>query len=189
MKTTFFRVCAVPTAVLMMMAASPAADDLNAIYQQGRAAFYKGDFVTAKEHLSKVAAAAPNHAETQNLLRYIQANAKNAAQSPERSYAAVILPKVEMTDVTLPDALDGLRLLTQNASQGKVTPNIIVKGTQVKETKFSLTLANVPLTEALQYIAQLSGGKLTYDKHAAVISDPAQAEVPNAAAPSPAKAK
>jgi hypothetical protein len=118
-----------------------AADDLNAVFQRGRAAFYRGDYETAKVYLTQVATASPGHAETKNMLGYINAHGKKAAATPQQTYAAVILPKVEFADVTLPEALDGLRILTKNASQGRVTPNIIVKGTAVNEKKFSLTPA------------------------------------------------
>jgi len=33
------------------------------------------------------------------------------------------------------------------------------------------TLNNVPLTEAIEYLAQLSGAKATYDKHAVILSE------------------
>ena len=164
-----------------------AADDLNVVFQQGRAAFYRGDYETAKVYLTQVATASPNHAETKNMLGYINAHGKKAAATPQQTYAAVILPKVDFTDVTLPEALDGLRILTKNASQGRVTPNIIVKGTAVNQKKFSLTLNNIPLTQALEYAVQQAGGRLTYDKHAAIVSDLAQAEPSNLAPTPPAK--
>jgi hypothetical protein len=186
MKTPLLRLFAL-TAVFASTAALQAADDLNAVFQRGRAAFYQGDYETAKVYLTQVATAAPNHTETQNLLRYINAHGKNVAASPQQTYATVMLPKVDFADVSLTEAIEGLRLLSKNASQGRITPNVIVKGTAVNEKKFSLTLNNIPLSQALEYAAQQCGGRLTYDKHAAIISDYAQAEPSNAAPASPAK--
>ncbi len=146
------------------------AEDLNAVYQQGRAAFYQGDFTTAQQLLARVAAANPKHAETANMLAYIRANHKAADQTLKNQYAAVILPKVEMADVTLTEAIEGLRVLAKNASGGKVTPNVIVKGEELGQRKLSLSLSNVPLSEALNYVTQLVGAKAAYDKHAVILS-------------------
>lgn len=181
MKTLFLRVCVSSAAAVSMMAAffmaSPslrAADDLNALYQKGREAFHKGDFVTARAFLTQVAAANPGHPDTQNMLRYINAHAKQES-TLKRDYAAVTLPKIDMQEVTLQEAVSGLRVLAKNASQGKVSPNVIIKGTTLGEKKLSLNLANVPLTEAIEYLAQLTGAKASYDKHAVILSEAAVA--------------
>jgi hypothetical protein len=148
-------------------------EDLNAVYQQGRAAYYRGDMETAYRLLSKVAAANPKHAETANMLAYIRANYQPKDDSLKTQYAAVTLPKVEMADVTLTEAIEGLRALSKNASGGKVTPNVIVKGEELAQRKLSLSLTNVPLTEALNYVTQLAGAKATYDKHAVILTSQA----------------
>lgn len=147
-----------------------AAEDMNAVFQQGRAAFYRGDFATAQQLLARVAAVNPRHPETVNMLAYIKANGKLTDPTLERQYAAIILPKVEFSEVTLSEALEGLRMLAKNASGGKVTPNVIVRGEDVAQRKLSINLSNVPLTEALNYVGQLTNTRLTYDKHAVIIS-------------------
>jgi hypothetical protein len=177
MKTSFLRACVPSTAAIFTMAVFllasqdlPAADDLDSMYQKGREAFHKGDFVTARAFLTQVAAAKPGHADTQNMLRYLQAHAKQQSIL-QRDYAAVTIPKIDMQDVTLEEAVSGLRVLAKNASQGKVSPNLIIKGASLAEKKLSLTLGNVPLTQAIEYLAQLSGAKVTYDKHAIIFSE------------------
>jgi len=163
-----------------------AGDDINKLYQQGREAFHKGDFETANTLLTQVAAAAPNHTDTQNMLRFIRANQKVNASTLKKDYGAVVLPKVEMQDVTLSEALEGLRLLTKNASGGKVTPNVIIKGTGLSDKRVTFSLANIPVTEVIDYLAQLTGSKASYDKHAVVLGEVAQVET---ASKEPAKAK
>ena len=149
---------------------SAKAEDLNAVFQQGRAAYYKGDMDTAYQLLSRVAAANPKHTETANMLAYIRAHHQPKDESLKNQYASVTLPKVEMADVTLTEAIEGLRALSKNASNGKVTPNVIVKGEELAQRKLTLSLANVPLSEALNYVTQLVGAKATYDKHAVILS-------------------
>ncbi len=158
------------TAAFFMITASVQAEDLNAVYQQGRAAFYQGDFTTAQQLLSRVAAANPKHPDTVRMLAYIRANHRAPDNTLKAQYATVILPKVEMSDVTLTEAIDGLRALSKNASGGKVMPNVIVKGEELAQRKLSLSLSNIPLTEALNYVTQLAGAKASYDKHAVILS-------------------
>lgn len=171
---------AVLTAAFFMITASVKAEDLNAVYQQGRAAFYQGDFTTAQQLLSRVAAANPKHPDTVRMLAYIRANHRAPDNTLKTQYAAVILPKLEMSDVTLTEAIEGLRALSKNASGGKVMPNVIVKGEELGQRKLTLSLSNVPLTEALNYVTQLVGAKATYDKYAVTLS--AQADTPTSTA-------
>ena len=152
------------------MTAPVSAEDLNAVFQQGRAAFYRSDYATAHQLLSRVAAANPKHTETNNMLAFIRANHKIDEGSLKKQYATVVLPKVEMQDVTLAEAIDGLRALSKNASGGKITPNVIIKGEDVMQRKLSLALSNIPLSEALNYITQLTNTKATYDKHVVILS-------------------
>lgn len=164
------------TAFFVSSPTTRAADDINTLFQQGRAAFHKGDFETANTLLTQVSAAAPNHVETQNMLRFIRANQKVNVSTLKKDYGAVVLPKLDLQDVTLNEALDGLRVMSKNASGGKVTPNVIVKGAALGEKKISLSLSNIPLPEAIEYLAQLSGSKATYEKHAVVLSEVAQVQ-------------
>lgn len=157
-------------AAFFLASAPVSAEDLNAVYQQGRAAFYQGDLAKANELLSRVAAANPRHAETNNMLAYIRANYKAPDLTLQRQYAALILPKVEFGDVTLSEAMEGLRALAKNASNGKVVPNVIIRGEEIAQRKVSLSLANIPLSEALNYVTQLTNTKASYDKHAVTIS-------------------
>ena len=176
------------TAAFLMITASVQAEDLNAVYQQGRSAFYQGDFNTAQQLLSRVAAANPKHPDTVRMLAYIRANHRAPDNPLKTQYAAVILPKVEMSDVTLTEAIEGLRALSKNASGGKVVPNVIVKGEELAQRKLSLSLSNIPLTEALNYVTQLAGAKATYDKHAVILSSMADATTSTAeTAPKPSK--
>ncbi len=195
MKTNLIRdkvstaVVVMTTAWLMLAAAfvvkaeDKKAEDLKAVYQQGRAAYYRGDMANAYQLLLRVAAANPKHAETANMLAYIRAHHKPEENTLKAQYAAVLLPKVDMADVTLTEALEGLRVLSKNASGGKVTPNVIVKGEELGQRKLSLSLTNVPLTEALNYVTQLVGAKATYDKHAIILSTQADTTTSTAVAP------
>ena len=66
--------------------------DMNTVFQQGRAAFYKGDLETAKALLTQVAAVSPNHFETKALLAQINTYSK-ADTSLKKTYSGVTIPK------------------------------------------------------------------------------------------------
>lgn len=173
MKTLIHRV-GVRLAVIAMMAACAgsalaADDDVNQIFQMGRAAYYKGDMETAYQLLKQVEARNPKHFETKALLAQIRSQMKPDTGSLKRTYESVILPKVEFSEVTVEEAMEGLRALAKGATAGKVMPNIIVKDPALNAKTLSLNLHNVPLTEAIQYVASIAGARVTYDKHAAMI--------------------
>lgn len=158
-------------AVLMPAAPLTAqnAQDLKTLFELGRAAYHKGDLETARQLLSQVAAARPDHSETRNMLASIQTYAK--AVSPlKTTYGALIIPKVDFTEVTLTEALEGLGVMAKNASGGKVTPNFIVKSPELGKKLLTLNLTTLPLTEVIEYLARLVGGKAVYEKHAVVFT-------------------
>ena len=149
-----------------------AEDDLHVIYQEGRAAFFAGQFDVAREKLSKVLAKNPNHVETRAMMAQINQQIGPDNSILRKSYEKVILPKFEVSDVTLDEALQALRILARNASKGAVVPNIILKNPEIGKKPVSLNLTSVPLSEALNYLVQIAGAKLSYEKSGVMISNP-----------------
>jgi hypothetical protein len=150
---------------------APAADDIENLFQMGRAAYYKGDLEQAHQLLSMVQQQNPRHQETRILLGDIRLKLKAASGSSlKKKYEGVKLTKIEFADVTLEEALDGLRVLSKNASSGQVVPNFIVTDQTLKAKTLSLTLTDVPLTQAIDYVARIAGAKTTYDQHAVLFT-------------------
>ncbi len=143
-------------------------EDINAIFQMGKAAYYKGDLETAQTLLSQVAARDPRHFETKALLAQIRVQLKPGTSSIKKQYDGVMLANIEFADVTLQEALEGLRVMTNNKTDGKVVPNFIVKDTVAAGKPVSLRLSNLPLTQVIQYLADMTGCKIVYDKHAVI---------------------
>ena len=157
----------------LFTAASPAADDISTLFQQGRTAYYNGNFELARQLLLKVQAKNPGHFETNALLGQINAQTKKGDASLQKQYAAVIIPKFDVTDASLQESLQALGILAKNASEGKVQPNFIVKSPDLNQAKITLALTNVPLTEAVRYLAEMTKAKTTWDKHAVMFSSAA----------------
>ncbi len=151
-----------------------AAENLENLFQMGRDAYYKGDLEQARQLLTMVQAQQPRHQESRILLGQVNAKLKmSAGSSLKLKYSGVKLSKVELTDVTLQEALDGLRALSKNASGGQVVPNFLVTDPKVAGAKVSLTLTDVPLPTAIDYVARIAGAKATYDQHAVLFTSAA----------------
>ena len=160
--------------ILVMGAGSgvaTAADDLENLFQMGRTAYYKGDLEQAHQLLSMVAQQNPRHQETRILLGDIRMKLKaTAGSSLKKKYEGIKLAKIEFADVTLPEALEGLRVMSKNASNGQVVPNFIVTDQTLKTKMVSLSLTDVPLTQAIEYVARIAGAKASYDNHAVLFT-------------------
>jgi hypothetical protein len=145
-----------------------AADDIENLFQMGRAAYYKGDLEQAHQLLSMVEQQAPKHQETRILLMDVRTKLKATGSSLKKKYEGVKITKIEFADVTVEEALDGLRVLSKNASQGKIVPNFIVADQALKTKTLSLSLTDIPLTQAIDYVARIAGAKASYDQHAVI---------------------
>ncbi len=104
----------------------------------------------------------------------------------------IILPSVEFRDATLAECIDFFRIKSRELDLGKKGVNIIVKPGGDASTRITLSLKEVPLSEALRYCAELTNHKLTFDAqsfHLTPVSDEAPADKDQAsstAAPPPA---
>lgn len=149
------------------------ANDLNAIYEQGRAYYNAGQFELAREKLAIVAAKSPNHVPTRAMLAQINQSLGANNATLRNSYEKIIIEKVDFDKVLLSEAIEAVRILTRKATDQKVTPNIILKSPELSDRPISIQLTNVPLTEVLNYLAQLTGSKLVYDKTAVLFTSQA----------------
>ena len=154
-----------PTAVVM------AADsDLQILFNQGREAYYKGNIELARQLLGQVLVQNPKHFETRAILASINANYKKDDASLRKQYAAVTIPKFDVTEASLSESLQALAIMASDASGGKVKGNFIVRNPELGKTPVTLSMTNVPMDELLSYLAEMSRARLTWDKHAVVFN-------------------
>ncbi len=100
---------------------------------------------------------------------------------------AIILPKVEFQDASLDEALEFLRIKSKDLDPEKKGINIIVvKPKESGGASVSLELKDIPLIEALRYVAELSGLELRFDEHSAILEAPKKEQAAPKAAPAPA---
>jgi hypothetical protein len=159
-------------AILLGSLAAPDAargNEMQVVFEQGRALFFQGKFREAKPLLQQVAAADPRHVETQAMLARIKLQEKQGPTLADK-LASVTLETVDFSDVTVPEALEGLKELARAASAGKVVPNFIVRGEAEMPQRINLNLKNIPLTDAIKYVAGVSKTVCRYEANAVVFS-------------------
>lgn len=152
----------------LILAAEEKENETQMAFQKGRTLFFEGKMEEARPWLEKVLVANPTHVETQAMLARIQLQAKQVPNLADR-YAKLIVPRIEFEDVSVKDALTGLRKLAEAASDGKVVPNFVIKDADLGDTLISLNLTDVPLTEAIRYISELSHLKVRYEANAVLL--------------------
>ena len=169
MKTLLLAIAVLGTALITVPAR--AADDTYVLFEEGKAAFQAGQFDIAREKLNKVAERNPNHVPTQAMLAQIKQKIGVDNTKLRTAYATVIIDKIDFADVSLEEAVEALRLLAKKASGDKVVPNIIIKSPEIAQKTVSLNLSKVPLTEVLNYLAEVTGSRITYDTSAVLFSN------------------
>ncbi|MBL9182576.1 MAG: hypothetical protein JNN17_10570 [Verrucomicrobiaceae bacterium] len=97
---------------------------------------------------------------------------RTAAKSrPANTEAAspIVLPQVEFRDATLDEATTFIRIKSREVDPAGKGVNILVKpgGTAAK---ISLSLKQVPVNEALRYVAELTGHKLTAEGNTYILT-------------------
>lgn len=149
-----------------------AEDSLQVIYEEGRAAFYAGEYELAREKLAIVLQKNPNHLPTRAMMAQIEQKIGADNTLLRKSYEKIIIQHVDFNDVELDEAVQAVRILAKKATQDKVVPNIIIRNPELGKKTVTLKLNAVPLAELLNYLGQLVGGKVVYDKAAVIFANP-----------------
>ncbi len=82
-------------------------------------------------------------------------------------FASVIIPRIEFRDATLSEAVEFL--IAKGRASGGAPVNIVVLSAPKPEPTITLSLTDIPLTDAIRYIAELSGLKVRRDASAFVL--------------------
>ena len=148
-----------------------AEDSLQVTYEEGRAAYYAGQYELAREKLSIVLQKNPSHLPTRAMMAEIEQKLGPNNAMLRTSYEKIILAQVDFADVELDEAVQALRILAKKATKDKVVPNIIIKNPELGKKTVTLKLSGVPLSEVLNYLAQMVGGRVVYDKAAVMFTN------------------
>jgi len=147
-------------------------------------AYQKNDYAAAKRDFEMVLRIDPRNATAIGFLKMIaahQAKDKGAATA-QKELAQLIIPKIEFKEATLGSTLDFMKKKAGELSNGKQSVSFVVQPGANSMTTCTLSLSNVPFTEALRYIGELANIKFDYQKYAIVVR-PRGAVATNAPAP------
>lgn len=107
-----------------------------------------------------------------------------APENPLLSKAAkIIIPKIELHEATIAEAVEFLRAKATEFDPEKRGVNIILKPGSAAGAKITMSLTNIPLVEALRYVTGLSGLEMRSEANALVLASPAGAGIEAKAAP------
>ena len=143
-------------------------------YDKGVAAYKSGKLESAKIHFGAVLREVPGHTYSKRYLTLIRKAEIVEMRKPalEKKLDRIVLPKVDMEDTALEDAVDYIRRKTGENSPDKKAPNFILRVSEDKALQsVNMKLEQVPVSELLRYLSSISGTRVTYEPHAIVISD------------------
>lgn len=179
------------TVSALLMAPSSAQNSAQAVYNQGVALFNEEKYDEALILFEQVLKANPNFVYARNyVVRCKTAMAQNLSpkNNLEGRLSRVIIPEIAFADAPIGDVLDYLASRAQEITKGETVVNFIYKGSpeQRTGTPITLSLRNVPLSEAIKYVGELSRSKVKYEPHAVVIDPNPSAEPASATGSAPA---
>jgi hypothetical protein len=135
-------------------------------------AYQKGDIATAKRNFEMVYKMNPRNVTAIGYLKTIAATANkdSGAAAVEKALSALIIPQIQFKEATLGSALDFMRRKAEELSGGKQPVNFVVQpGIDKAGTTVTLSLREVPFTEALRYVGDLANVSFEYQKYAVVV--------------------
>lgn len=89
-----------------------------------------------------------------------------AAMAQRKALQALVLPKVEFTEIPLGSALDALCLQVAAASGGRVRPSFVIEPGLDGSAPVTLHLASIPFTEALAYLGDVADAQFVVERYA-----------------------
>jgi len=83
---------------------------------------------------------------------------------------SIIIPKIQLQGASVSEALELLRIKARELDPAKKGVNILINDADIPQnTQISLSLSNIPLIEALRYVAELSNLKMKARENAFVL--------------------
>jgi hypothetical protein len=150
------------------------AQETQTLLAEAQRDYIRGDRKTAKEKFTLVSKAEPNNRIAANYLRIIAAEEKKQggddAAVLRLRLDKTIIDRIDFRDASVGDALDflGKKIAAVSPAGNKV--NIVQQLTEEEKlTRVTLTLHNVPASEALKYIGQIANLTVSYEQFAVVV--------------------
>lgn len=146
--------------------------NLQQVFNAAKTAYDAEDYEKAAIGFRKVLKYQPSYIYARKYLTQTEAMLKKGKTvvTLEGKLAKLQVPSVEFDNASLGTVMSYLAQKSAEISGGKVVANFIYKGPREdKESKMvTLKLGNVPMTEVIRYVGQLTGTKFKYEEYAVV---------------------
>lgn len=171
--TAFFALAALLAAAPPSNAAHEKPRTIQEVFDEGRAAFFRNDFATARRLLTRVNKADPKHRPTIIMLRNItmaEQEAAARAASLEGRMQRTTLPRLDLVDARVPDVLEFIQLKAAQASKDGARPNFVIRLTEQDQKRaVTLQLSQPTLHGVLAALSTLADLDIAYETHAVTI--------------------
>jgi hypothetical protein len=178
-------------AALACLALPAFGQDITDLLNEAQRAYIRGDLPQAKEKFQLVRKLEPDNRTAGAYLRRIlaeeaQSGVKNPPNVTQEKLQKLIIPRVDLREASLAEAIEFLRQKGNQVGEGKVAISFVMQLDEAtKASKVTLTLANVPFTEVLRYVGELAHVQFTYEPFAIVVKPRGAAPAAPAANPPP----
>ncbi len=172
---------------------APTSPEVTALITEGQTAYQRGDLDGARKAFDMAYSMDTRNVIVIGFLRRIKVDelSKPKKIDRERQLAAVIIPQIQFREATLGSALDFVKRAVDKQTGGKVGVSFVVQlpAEQVNAGSLTLSLSNIPATEALRYLADLANATVSYENYAVVLKPKPSAVVPTASSTAPPPAQ
>ncbi|MEM7010449.1 MAG: hypothetical protein AAF585_03095 [Verrucomicrobiota bacterium] len=160
----------------------------NEIYAEAQALFKAQKWEEAEKRFSYLAKRYPQHAKIRYFLNNVRVNkaaGKKAPGTAEDALSKIVIPQINLQDASLELVFEFLAAKVEELSGGETSVNFIYRGPQESREmqNINLRLSNIPVSEVIRYVGELSGTHFKYEPHAIVGMPRSQMAVPVAAEP------
>lgn len=150
---------------LMLIAGQAAPAQEPTPFAQGVRAYQDKDFETARRLFEAELVENPKNDAARNYLRILGSNQKSTGNLPQ-ILEAVTLPTVDLREASPREAVAFVAQQIEKQTQGKQKLNVVWMVPEGNATPVTLSLQNIPASEALRYIAEAAGLQLQFDQYA-----------------------
>jgi len=160
------------TGLGLMSTLMAAPSNLQQVFNDAKADYDAENYEKAAVGFRKVLKYQPSYVYARKYLTQTEALLKKGKTvvTLESKLSQLEVPSVEFDNASLGTVMSYLSQKAAEVSGGKVVANFIYKGPREdKESKMvTLKLGNVPMTEVIRYVGQLTGTKFKYEEYAVV---------------------
>jgi hypothetical protein len=160
-----------PFVCALMLGAAAHGETAQQLLTSAQLAYGKGDYAAAKRDFEMVLRIDPRNQTAIGFMKMIAARQTkdDGGANAQKELTKLILPKIEFKEATLGSALDFMKKKAGELSNGTQSVNFVVQPGVDAMTTCTLSLSNVPFTEALRYLGEVANISFQYQKYAIVV--------------------